>query len=503
MEKEEVVLIDLKLLKPSPTNPRKAFPEADEAELAQLVKEKGIIFPLTVRKGAANGAYEIVDGERRYRAAKKLGLQDVPCLVRILSDGEVRDAQLISHLQHKNLLPLDEANSLHALASGVSALSIEQIANRTGKSANYIATRMKLTDLCPEAKKMLEQSTLPLAHALELCRLSVKDQEEIIEDDFWGDHVPPLKELKESIKRNVLLILSSAPFKLDDGDLLPAAGPCNRCPKNTGLATSLFEDLDKKARCSDRGCFETKVNAYCKQELDLSSKTDSPLIQVRDEWGSSGKILGRDGYEKTNDKKAPLAIVVEGDHIGQKFHIKLTKSTSVSKALPESPARSAASRKIRDRRKAEILNNRIEARAREITTQKLVTQSTGDIPVILIPAVASLLELSPFSDFGDKSKTALNKACELAGIAAKFNRSMSFDQRIALLKKCTGAQLFKLTIALGCYREWIDDPLMTVHKASCMNFLLSELPKVRHAASIIQARSEFDAKKGNKKKAAA
>jgi ParB/RepB/Spo0J family partition protein len=208
-------------LMPSPFNPRKDFDKETLAELVESIREQGILTPLLVREAPTNGAsdrYEIVAGERRYRAAKSAGLKAVPCIVRPMTDQEAREAQIIENLQRKDITALEEAQGFKAvLALGVPLTKIlkdegtraeakggvEHLAKAIGKSPRYVYARLKLLELADPVKKALEVGEIEASHAQELVPLKPEQQKEMlkrIKDQKEYDDGMSVTVLRDEIK---------------------------------------------------------------------------------------------------------------------------------------------------------------------------------------------------------------------------------------------------------------------------------------------------------------
>ena len=157
--------IPIELIRPNPAQPRTEFPEAELEELASSIRNKGLLQPILVRPapGAPN-EYQIVAGERRWRAAQRAGLQAVPAVVRELSDIETLEAALIENLQRSDLGPLEEATAFSALM-GLSQTTQEQVAQALGKSRSHIANTLRLLHLSPEVQAMVRAGQLSAGHA--------------------------------------------------------------------------------------------------------------------------------------------------------------------------------------------------------------------------------------------------------------------------------------------------------------------------------------------------
>jgi len=156
---------------PSPLQPRTQFGETPLDDLVESIRQHGIIQPLIVR--AVNGKLELIAGERRWRASKKLGLATVPIIEREASDRDVLEMALIENLQREDLNPMEEAAGYVRLAKEFS-LKQEEIAGRVGKSRASVANAMRLLDLHHDVQGLVAQGRLSVGHAKAI--LSIKDQ---------------------------------------------------------------------------------------------------------------------------------------------------------------------------------------------------------------------------------------------------------------------------------------------------------------------------------------
>ena len=145
------------------SQPRKHFDEASLAELADSIREHGIIQPLTVRK-LASGYYQIIAGERRWRAAKQAGLTEVPAVIIEADDRKVMELGLIENLQREDLNPAEEARGYQVLMEEY-GLTQEQVAEEMGKSRPAIANTLRLLALPEDLLKLVEEGTLSAGHA--------------------------------------------------------------------------------------------------------------------------------------------------------------------------------------------------------------------------------------------------------------------------------------------------------------------------------------------------
>jgi ParB family chromosome partitioning protein len=153
----------IELLRASPNNPRKYFADTDLDDLAKSIREKGLLQPIVVRP-MPGGDYEIVAGERRWRAAQRAGVHDVPVLIRELSDGEALEIALIENIQRADLNPLEEARAYGLLIEQFNYTQ-QQLAESIGKSRSHIANTLRLLNLPDSVRSQIEQGNLTAGHA--------------------------------------------------------------------------------------------------------------------------------------------------------------------------------------------------------------------------------------------------------------------------------------------------------------------------------------------------
>ena len=252
--------VSLSLLNESKTNPRRTFEELALKELAESIRTQGVLSPLLVRPLTENG-FEIVAGARRYRAAQMAEVPTVPVRIVNLSDAQAVEMSIVENLQRKDVHPLEEAQGFRALLDlEEPKYSIEQIAAKVGKSAVFVASRLKLTNLVPAAVDAFYADEIGVGHALLLAKLPADQQEAALsacfKEVYNGGSKParillPVRNLQFWIDSNILLVLKDAPFNKRDAQLVPAAGSCADCPKRTGHNKLLFgDDLGRQGdRC--------------------------------------------------------------------------------------------------------------------------------------------------------------------------------------------------------------------------------------------------------------
>ncbi len=166
------VELNINELEPNRNQPRKAFSEEAMRELADSIAQHGVLQPLLVRP-LLSGGYQIVAGERRWRAARMAGLTAVPAMIRELTDSEVMQIALIENLQREDLSPLEEAQGYHALMEEF-GFTQDEISKTVGKSRPAVTNALRLLNLPEELRELLAQGKLTAGHARTL--LSFKDE---------------------------------------------------------------------------------------------------------------------------------------------------------------------------------------------------------------------------------------------------------------------------------------------------------------------------------------
>jgi ParB family chromosome partitioning protein len=292
--------LPLEQLVESPTNPRKRYDQAALQELAESIRAQGVLAPLLVRELKPD-CYEIIAGSRRFRATNLAGSETVPVRVVQMSDAEVILAQVVENIQRENVHPLEEANGFRALLDlPGQPFNVAAIAAKAGKSPQYVAQRLKLTELIPPAATAFLGDKLAIGHALLIAKLPQARQEEALKAAFettWisgnqGEILISVRELAGWIESHLLLDLQAAPFDRAEAALLPETGSCHDCAKRTGANSLLFPEADRD-QCLDRACYQAKVNAHIAAALER----DPALVRISNGWGSHDKtVLGRERY---------------------------------------------------------------------------------------------------------------------------------------------------------------------------------------------------------------
>ncbi len=163
-EQEGLATVAVADLLPSPFNPRHNFDEAELSELAQSIREKGLLQPILARPAEQPGRYEIVAGERRWRAAQMAGVHEVPVIVRELSEREALEVALIENVQRADLNALEEAQGYRRLIDQF-GYTQQQLAEIIGKSRSHVANTLRLLNLPDEVLTMIRDGELSAGHA--------------------------------------------------------------------------------------------------------------------------------------------------------------------------------------------------------------------------------------------------------------------------------------------------------------------------------------------------
>lgn len=260
----QVRRIPLKDIVPSENNPRKVFNPDDLQELADSIKANGLLQPITVRPIKSSFAkYEIVCGERRYRATQLTGNEEIDCIVKELTDKQALTAMIYENMQRQNVDPMEEAAAIDKLVNTFDE-TIPDVAKMLGKSETFVRTRLRLNTTIPEFVDLMHNGPLVLTHLVEICKLPPEQQKTLYESCFtpeciarWKYKFPNIPQLNEMIETNVLMQLSKATFSLKD-DTFEGHPACEGCPLNTKTNPQSSSDSNEP-RCMNRLCFLDKT----------------------------------------------------------------------------------------------------------------------------------------------------------------------------------------------------------------------------------------------------
>lgn len=366
--------IPLAQIRPWSGNPRKHFPDEDLAELAESIKAVGVLQPVLVRrqqqyvvercdegdevvfyvvdtegkrpaeryideypdepsavKAAAKfmqrdrcSDYELADGERRFRAAKLAGLNEIPAIVRELTDQQMLELALTTREQSRDLTPLERAEGFRRLVEEHHA-TVEDLAQRIGRSVSTIRGLLRLPHLPAIAREAVDSGHLPVATAMLVARVPGEHSrrklaiEVLGGDDFYlqdgdGDldqaerdikgrieeDWPALsvRDTKELIQRRYMVELKKAPFSRKTLNLVDGVGSCDDCPKRAGNNAEEFPGVRADV-CTDPDCYRAKVAAHqsnLRAKAEASGKTVLVGAEAKGIFAYGGRVSGSGPY---------------------------------------------------------------------------------------------------------------------------------------------------------------------------------------------------------------
>ncbi|MBS1152296.1 MAG: parB [Myxococcaceae bacterium] len=248
-----VAKIDIELIRPDDAQPRRKFDETTLDELAQSIRNQGLLQPLLVRRDGKG--YRLIAGERRWRAAQRAGLSEVAVLVRDANDAEAFELALVENLQREDLSPLEEAEGYRRLLED-RKWTQEQVAERVGKERSTVANALRLLALPAEVKQLLEAGELDMGHARALLGLARGPEMVILARVVVAEKLS-VRETEARVKAG-----------------RPGAKVAKVAPKQSPEARRLVEDLQRrlgtKVRLSEKGGGKgtLEVDFFSYEDLD-------------------------------------------------------------------------------------------------------------------------------------------------------------------------------------------------------------------------------------------
>ena len=282
---KNIVSVALADIQPSNYNPRKNFDEKSLAELADSIRQQGVLQAIGVRPIAEN-RFEIVFGERRYRASQIAGLEEIPAVILDISDETAEEMAVTENLQRKDVTPIEEANAYQKLIES-GRHDIQSLAVQFGKNESYIRTRLKFVSLIPEIAQLLEQDELTISVATEICRYG-----EDIQHDIYEKHLKEgvlynswrgmkASEVAKNIERSYTTDLKRYFFDKT---------VCLSCPHNNNNMM-LFCEEGGCGNCANRKCLE-EMNASYLAEKAVQLMEQRPFaLLCRDFYGCNEKVV--------------------------------------------------------------------------------------------------------------------------------------------------------------------------------------------------------------------
>lgn len=284
---KNITWVSLANIQPSSFNPRKHFSETALYELAESIKQQGILQPITVRPVAGTDHYEIVFGERRYRASVIANMEQIPVIVSELTDEAAEETAITENLQREDVTPIEEANAYQRLVE-TGRHTVQTLAVLFGKNENYIRTRLKFTALIPEIAELLETDEITISVAAEICRYGKDIQREVYEkhlqDESNYNSWRGLKaaDVAKRIENNYTTDLRYYFFDKTE---------CATCAHNTNNLL-LFAD-GGSGHCANRTCL-AEMNASFLMERAVQIMQQQPDVSLcRDRYSTNDTVIER------------------------------------------------------------------------------------------------------------------------------------------------------------------------------------------------------------------
>ncbi len=315
------------------TNPRKRFDQTKLQELADSIAASGVHQPILIRPLPGHRLedthrearalkqpapeYELVAGERRWRACQLAKVTQIPAMIRPMTDEQALEVQVIENLQREDVTELEEAEGYESLMKH-SKLNADQVGEKIGKSRGYVYGRLKLLDLCQKAREELREGNIDFSKALLVARipneqLQLKAVAYMTKPDYQGD-LPGYRECARHVQNEFMLRLDTARFKITDASLLPEAGNCTDCKKRTGADRELWSDIKSADVCTDPSCFHKKTDAHTALMVRQAKDKGQNVITgaeaaelASDHWGNS-KLKGYRRLDSAEDSPTDVPL---------------------------------------------------------------------------------------------------------------------------------------------------------------------------------------------------
>ena len=283
--------LDITTVQPSTDNHRKTFNDASLQELAESIREVGVLQAIAVRPHTGGG-YEIIYGERRYRASLLAGAKTIKATIyNNVTDDEAEDMSLSENLQREQVRPTEEAKAFKRLLEK-GRYDMYSLVSRFGRSEKYIYTRLKLNELYAPIGELLDNETITISVAEEISTYEANIQKDVYENhlksdnkDDWSGYT--LNLFKKYFEKYYTTDLEQ--YKFDKTE-------CKACVHNAANY-NLFAEHNGCGHCTNRKCLETKNAAHVAKETEKLLKSDPKLVVARPYYGSRNDMalqkLGR------------------------------------------------------------------------------------------------------------------------------------------------------------------------------------------------------------------
>jgi len=419
MKTKEIELTEILV---SETNSRKKCDEAGLKDLTESIKQQGVIEPIVVRP--MGDKFEIVCGERRFRACGLAGLKVLPAIVRELDDKQALEVQSIENLQREDLNAIDEAQGFSVMIVKCSCTQ-EDLSTKLGKSQSYVAARLKLLELPKEIREAIAAGVITPGHGAVLFRVGDEKEQKHMFTKILREKlsVRSAENCLEQYGRS----LSAAPFDKKD---------CLKCVSNGKAQAGLFDkETDLKGRCMNAVCFVKKMDSFInkrKTELEKAGfkvikepKNYTPHVNLTDK-NYSGKEkksdLGKQYEGKCSGCDKRCYVFTEGGTYGQQKGIRSIDEWCLNPrcfTTLTTPKRSRDNGSLPDTDNKDRLNQRLADQAREAKQrfwkEKLKDQDSKQ----MIAAVSLFLLVNDYGFMNSEvdinsilPKAAIEKNCD-------------------------------------------------------------------------------------------
>ncbi len=257
-EEGQVKTVNITKIEPNREQPRRNFDEEALEELAESIKQFGLLQPILVHD--KKSYYEIVAGERRWRAAKKAGLKEIPVIIKDLTDQEIVEISLIENIQRENLNPIEEAQAYKRLLTEFN-LKQEEVAERVAKSRTAVTNSMRLLKLCDKVQQMIVDDKITTGHARALITIDDPEQQSLIAERIYNEKLS-VRDVEKLVKNLNKPVKEKKPVSTDKG------------------LEAVYQDIEEnlKQRLSTKVNITPKGNGAGKIEIEFYSHDDLEKI---------------------------------------------------------------------------------------------------------------------------------------------------------------------------------------------------------------------------------
>lgn len=330
------------------TNPRKTFDPAKLQELADSIAASGVHQPILLRPLPASRLedtlrdaraqkqpapeYELVAGERRWRACQLANVVEVPAMIRPMTDAQALEAQVIENLQREDVTELEEAEGYQILMETV-GINADEVGQRISKSRSYVYARLKILELCEAGRQALREGKLDFSSGLYIARipnelLQIKALEWAMQTTHLGERMSA-RTVQDHVRRNFMLDLEHAKFDREDANLCPSAGSCKACPKRTGANPDMFADVKSADVCTNPPCYHAKEDAHAFQLRERSQAMGAEIIT-----GREAKALIPSAYSGSIDGFVRLDVAADSPIKGKPLRTVVSKAMEQAGIVP-------------------------------------------------------------------------------------------------------------------------------------------------------------------------